>query len=313
MRHAHSLRWAGLVAAAVFVVGCSDQTAVETSQLTIMTTSRALDEATSMAVAEYLKAQGVDVEIQQHSALSEAYGALNAPTAQDQAVLGILTAPQDQQAEERTVQLPEDLEIVAQAPAEIGFVATASSITAAKFARQVVETDDPEMPMGEACAEQTWFHPQLDEESLEIIGDALAQQGCEPTFETVETLDAETSTELIEQLTMEPNTVVMLRGVNPAISDQGLASLDIETRQWPHSNIVAVSHIDADNPLAAEVGEVLDVLNSDAATTLMRGYYNAQTSVSDLQYEVDDAVRYWLAEADLIDPDTVINITDDND
>ena len=313
MRTSQSWRWAGLAVAAVFVVGCSDQAAVETSQLTIMTTSTALDEATSLAVAEYLRAQGVDVDIQQHSALSDVYRALDAPAAQDQTTLGIVTAPQDAQTEERSVQLPEDLEVVAQAPAELGFVASASSITAANFAREVVNTDDPEMPMGTACTDQTWFHSQLAEESLEIISDALAHQGCEPMYETVETLDAETYNELIEQLTTEPDTVVMLRGVDPAISDQGLATLDVETRQWPNSNIVAVAHSEADTPLAAEVGEVLDVLNSDAATTLLRGYYNAQTSVSDLQYEVDDAVRYWLAEADLLDPDTVINITDGND
>lgn len=313
MRKAHSLRLTGLAAAALLVVGCSGQSDVETNQLTIMTTSIALDEATSLAVAQYLQTQGVEVDIQQHDAPAAVFEALGPQTPEDHAVLGIVSASQEQQAEERTVELPEDVEIVAQAPAELGFVATASSITSANFARKVVNAEDPDMPMVDACAQQTWFHPQLAEASLETISDALAAEGCEPTFEAVETLDAETYGSLIEQLIVEPDTVVMLRGLDPAISDQGLATLDVDTDQWPNSNIVAVSGAEADEPLADQVSEVLDALDSESATTLLRGYYNAQTSVSDLQYEVDDAIRYWLAQEDLIDPDTVINITDDNE
>ena len=313
MSNAYRLRLAGLSAAALLVVGCSGQAALETNQLTILTTSRALDDATSLAVAEYLKTQGVEVDIQQHADHAEVFGVLDTPPSDGEAVMGIVSAPQDPQAEEAGVRLPEDLQIVAQAPAELGYVATASPITAANFARKVVNAEDPEMPMVAACANQTWFHPQLVEESLETVRDALAQEGCEPTFEAVETLDADTYGELIEQLVVEPDTVVMLRGLDPAISDQGLATLDVETQQWPNSNIVAVSHAEPDEALTAQVGEVLDVIDSDAATTLLRGYYNAQTSVSDLQYKVDDAIRYWLAEADLIDSDTVINLTDSND
>ena len=313
MRTAHSLRLAGLAAAALLVVGCSEQTAVEANQLTIMTTPMALDEATSLAVAEYLQDQGVEVDIQQHNAHGEVFESLETPTPDDHAVVGIVSAPQNQQAEERPVAVPEEIEIVAQAPAELGFVATASAITAANFARTVVNAEDPDLPMVDACADQTWFHPQLNDESLGIISDALAEDGCEPTFEAVETLDAETYGGLIEQLIVEPDTVVMLRSLDPAINDQGLATLDVETQPWPNSNIVAVAGSEVDEPLAAQVGDVLDVLDSEAATSLLRGYYNAQTSVSDLQYEVDDAIRYWLAEMELIDPDTVINITDDNE
>lgn len=313
MRKAHSLRLAGLAAAALVVVGCSGQATVETNQLTIMTTSLALDEATSLAVAEYLQTHGVEVDIQHHHAPAQVFDALETETPEDHAVMGIVSAPQDQQAEERTVEVPEDVEIVAQAPAELGFVASASSITAANFARTVVNAEDPEEPMVDACAQQTWFHPQLAEESLDVISDALAEEGCEPTFEAVETLNAETYGSLIEQLIVELDTVVMLRGLDPAISDQGLETLDVETQHWPNSNIVAVSGTEVDEALADQVSAVLDVLDSEAATTLLRGYYNAQTSVSDLQYEVDDAIRYWLAQSDLIDPDTVINITDDNE
>ena len=70
---------------------------------------------------------------------------------------------------------------------------------------------------------------------------------------------------------------------------------------------------EVDDALVDQITDVLDVLDSEAATTLLRGYYNAQTSVSDLQFEVDDAIRYWLAQSELSDPDTVINITGDNE
>ncbi len=313
MRKPHSLRLAGLAAATLVVIGCSGQAAVETNQLTIITTSMALDEATSLAVAEYLQTHGVEVDVQQHNAPAQVFDALEAETPEDQTVVGIVSAPQDQQVEERSVEVPDNVEIIAQAPAELGFVASTSSITAANFARTVVNAEDPEKPMADACAQQTWFHPQLPEESLRGISDALAEEGCEPRFETVETLDTETYGALIEQLIVKPDTVVMLRGLDPAISDQGLETLDVETQQWPNSNIVAVSGTEVDDALVDQITDVLDVLDSEAATTLLRGYYNAQTSVSDLQFEVDDAIRYWLAQSELSDPDTVINITRDNE
>lgn len=313
MRKTQRLGLVGLSAAALLLIGCSTEDQVEATKLTIVTTPSALDEATSMAVSEYLETQGVDVEIQQHPEHTEVFAALESDSPEEHAVIGILTAHQDPTVEERPVKIPEALDVVAQAPAELGFAATASSITSANFARKVVNAEDPETPLVAACAEQTWFHPQLAGEQMQSITDALARDGCEPTFKAVEALDAETHGQLIEQLIVEPDTVVMLRSLDPAIPDQGLATLDVETQQWLNSNVVAVSHAEVDEPLTAHVREVIDILDSEAATDLLRGYYNAQTSVSDLQYEVDDAIRYWLADADLIDPDTVINITDGSD
>lgn len=313
MKTSHCLRLVSLSAAAVFLAGCSGQGQVETTHLTIVTTSSALDEATSLAVAEYVETQGVEVEIQQHSEPPEVFAALEAQSVEEQAILGVLTAHQDPDAQERTVQLPETLEVVTQAPAELGFVAAASSITAADFASEVVDAEDSETPMEAACAQQTWFHPQLGDVQLETVTQALAQDSCEPTLEAVGSLDAETYIELIQQLIVESQSVVLLRGVDPAIPDQGLVTLDVETQQWPNSNIVAISQHEIDERLATHVSEVLDRLDRDAVTTLLRGYYTSQTSDTDLHYELEDAIRYWLAQEDLLDPEAVINITRDHE
>lgn len=314
MRTKSGLRLAGLSVAAVILAGCSGQQQVATTHVTLMTTSYALDTATSMAVAEYLETHDVEVDIQHHGQVDDVFAALaHSPGAADHTSLGIITAPEQSDTQEATLALPDGIERIAQAPAELGFVASASSITAANFAREVVAATNPETPLAAACAEQTWYHPQLATEDIQHMKDALAEDGCEPSFEAVQALDTETYGAMIQQLVVEPETVVMLRGLDPAIPDQRLETLDVKTQQWPTSHVVAIASSPVDDVLMDHVGEVLDVIDSDAATSLLRGYHDAQTSTSDLQYDVEDAIRFWLADVDLLSADTVINITHDNE
>ena len=137
--------------------------------------------------------------------------------------------------------------------------------------------------------------------------------GCEPEFETINSIDSETYTDMVERLTLEHDTVALLYGVDPVITDQGFATLDLVTDQWPRNNIVAVTAPEMDDPLTDHVETVLDVLESEAATSLLRGYHNARASSSDLEYEGDNAIRYWLTTHGLVDQDSVTDISTDND
>lgn len=297
-------RLAVSLAAALILTGCSSSTPEDITTLTIMTTPAALDQATSLAVAEYVEDRGTAVEVQQHEHPLAVYEALETETAPDHAVIGVVTAHQDQAAEEATISVPDSVDMVSQAPAELGLVAVASPITAVKFS-QAQTADAEQHPLAEACADHTWFHTNTAEDQLAHIATALRTDGCEPAFESTGPLDADSYDELIDRVNVEPGTVAMLYGLEPVISDQGLTTLDVDTDQWPHSNVIAVSPAGEDAAMADQVQAVLDVLDSAAATELLREYHNAQTSVSDLEYEVDDAMRYWLHGHGLVDDDTV--------
>lgn len=65
--------------------------------------------------------------------------------------------------------------------------------------------------------------------------------------------------------------------------------------------------------LASDIEAVFAALDADSTTELLRGYYDAYSTNSDLQYDVDDASRYWLSQHDLLDDDTVTDMSLDVD
>lgn len=293
------------------LAGCTNTANIEVTHLTIVTTESSLDHASALAVAEYLTDQGTEVQVEQHAAPDDVYATLEIDTASDHAMIGVVTVDQDPTAEEAPLRVPDSVEILAQAPAELGLVPTASTVTAARFAQHQEEEDDE--PLAPACAQQTWLHAHTPEYEMQATVAALADSGCEPTFETQSTTDSDSYVDMVERLTIEHDTVALLYGVDPVITDQGFATLDVVTEQWPHSNVVAVSGTELDDSLTDHVAAVLDVLESDSATNLLRGYHNAQASSSDLEYDQDTAIRYWLATHGLLDHDAVTDISTDND
>lgn len=302
---------AGCSIAALALGGCSNTAHVEVTHLTIVTTESSLDHASALAVAEYLADQGTEVLIEQHDAPDAVYATLETETAADHAMIGVVTAHQDPAAEETPLRVPDTVEVLAQAPAELGLVPTASTVTAARFGQHQVEDDDE--PLAPACAQQTWLHAHTPEHQMQATVAALAELGCEPEFEAPNVTTSDSYVDMVERLTLEHDTVALLYGVDPVITDQGFTTLDVVTEQWPHSNVVAVAATELDDSLTDHVAAVLDVLESDSATNLLRGYHNAQASSSDLEYEQDNAIRYWLATHGLLDNDAVTDISTDND
>ena len=302
-------RLVAVTAAGLLMAGCSTGEPVDATQLTIATTPAALDQATSLAVAEYVATQGADVEIQAHDDHEAVFAALDAETAADHEVIAVVTTHQEAETEDPDPKLPGDVDIVSQAPAELGLTLTASTVTAAQFAQAQTEDPEADEEQDPACADLTWLHTVTPQEAVDDLRASLTEAGCEPAFETTGAMDSDTYEEMTRRLITEDQTVAMLSSVDPVITDQGLATLELETQQWPNSNLVAVTSADIDESLAAHVTAVVEELDSEAATDLLRGYHDAQTSTSDLQYEVGDAVRYWLAKQDLLDDDTVTDFS----
>src|SRR5699024_7179904 len=114
------------------------------------------------------------------------------------------------------------------------------------------------------------------------------------------------------RMTAKPNTVAMLYNVAPVISDLNLDTLELDNDP-DTSNLVAVSYSDIEDSLEREISAVLEVLDAEATTELLRGYHNAYASESDLDYDVNAAVAYWLVEQDLVDEDTVADMSIDSD
>ncbi|GAB2859659.1 hypothetical protein GCM10027092_24280 [Yaniella soli] len=299
-------------AAGLLLAGCSTGEPVDAAHLTIATTPAALDQATSLAVAEYVVSQGADVEIQSHDDHEAVFAALDDETASDHEAIAVVTTPQQADTQDSAPQLPGDVDIVAQAPAELGLTPTASTVTAAQFAQAQNEQAVADDQTDPACADLTWLHTVTAQEEIDDLRTALAEVGCEPAFESTGAIDSDTYEEMTRRLITEDQTVAVLSSVDPVIADQGLATLELETEQWPNTNMVAVASTDINESLAAHVTAVVEELDSEAATDLLRGYHNAQTSTSDLQYEVDDAIRYWLANQDLMDDDTVTDFSTDD-
>lgn len=298
------------VSAAFILAGCTPQDDVDATRVTIVTTESSLDHAAALAVAEYVAQQDIEVSVEQHTAPEEVFLAVHeaAEPSSDHARIGVVTAHQDPASDETPLRIPESVEIFNQAPAELALVPVTSTVTAAGFAAQ----DDAEEPRAELCQDQVWLHAPTPEQEMEEISVALADVGCQPDFETVVLGDSEEYLGLAQRLTVEHDTVALLHEVDPMITDQGLTTLEVATGRLPSSRVVAVGAPALEDPLTDHVGTVLDVLDSGAATSLLRGYHNAQTSTSDLAYETDHAIRYWLATHGLADSDTVIDISTDN-
>ncbi|HIY86419.1 MAG TPA: hypothetical protein H9822_08230 [Candidatus Yaniella excrementavium] len=296
-----------LAAAGFLLAGCSDTPEADVEHLTIVTTSSILDQASSMAVSEYLQGQGTTVEIQDHNDSGAVFDALATQTADDHAVIGIVTAQQEPDSEDQALQLPHDLEVIAQAPADLGLVAAASTMTSEQLRRDLQENtaDDEASEHLAACDDLTWIHAQTPADEVEVINAELAMQSCTPEFEAASGVDAEAYDELTARLATQPDVVAMLFSLDPMISDQGLATLDVATDTWPHSSVVAVSSDTGEPGLSQEITAVLEEINGESATELLRNFHNARRSTSDLDYEQDHAIRYWLARQDLIDSDTV--------
>lgn len=296
-----------LAAVSLLVVGCSDGQEVDVEELTIVTTSSVLDQATSMAVSEYAQDQGTTVEIQDHEDSEAVYAALETQTADDHAVIGIVTAQQVSDSEDQDLQLPDDVEIVSQAPAELGLVATASTMTSEQFTSDQQENaeDDEALELSAACEGLTWIHAETPADEFDAINAELEDQGCAPEVENSTGVDTDAYDEITERLKTEPDVVAMLYSLDPVIVDQGLTTLDVATDNWPRSSVVAVAPDDDHAALAQDVTAVLDEMDSESATELLRGFHDSRRSVSDLDYEVDQAIRHWLAGQDLIDSDTV--------
>jgi hypothetical protein len=303
---------AGVCAALIFS-GCSAADDVDATHLTIATTESSLDHAAALAVAEYVTDQGATVEIEQHDEPDNVFATLEEQSepAPDHITVAVVTAHQDPEVEDHPLRVPDTLEVVAQAPAELALVPAASTVTTARFAQD--QEEDAAQPLAPACQDQTWLHAHTPEHEVEATVDALADLGCEPTFESIDPTDAEAYEALAQRLTTEDDTVALLYGVDPMLVDHGFATLDVATEQWPHSNVVAVAEPELDDPLVDHIDAVLNALDSDSATSLLRGYHNAELSTSDLNYTVDHAIRYWLAEHDLIEQDTVSDISTDDE
>lgn len=296
-----------LAAASIMLVGCSDTQEADVEQLTIVTTSSVLDQATSLAVSEYVEDRGTTVEIQDHADSADVFAALETQTADNHAVIGIVTAQQEPGSDDQELQLPNDLELVSQAPADLGLVAAASTITSEQFSRDLHKSseDDEEEELLAACQDLTWIHAESPADEIESMNAELAEQGCEPEFETTSGDETEAYDELTDRLKIEPDVIAMLYSLDPVIDDQGLATLDVATDTWPRSAVAAVAPDNEQAILHRDVTAVLEELDGESATELLRGFHNSRLSVSDLDYEVDQAIRHWLAGQDLIDTDTV--------
>lgn len=300
-------------AAALVLTGCAGDPDVDATRLTIVTTESSLDHAMALAVADYVAEQSVEVELEQHHEPDDVFAALEADTETpaDHARIGVVTAHQDPTLEDNPLRVPDSLEIVTQAPAELGLVPATSTVTAARF--QLLQDDEADQPLAQACDQQTWLHVHTPEHEVAATASALADLGCEPEFSAAPPTDPASYVALAEQLIIEDDTVALLYSIDPMIPDQGLATLDVVTDQWPHSNVIAVADPEVEDPLTDHIATVLDALDSEAATDLLRGYHNAHTSSSDLVYDVEHAIRYWLAARGLADQDTVSDISTDSD
>src|SRR5699024_1543950 len=93
-------------------------------------------------------------------------------TAADHARIGVVTAHQDPSLEENPLRVPESLEVVTQAPAELGLVPAASTVTAAQF--QLRQDDQADQPLAQACDEQTWLHVHTPDHEVAATANALA-------------------------------------------------------------------------------------------------------------------------------------------
>ena len=304
---------AGCATAALVLTSCAGEQDVDATSLTIVTTESSLDHAMALAVADYVAEQSIEVDLEQHHEPDDVFAALeaDAQTAADHARIGVVTAHQDPTMEENPLRVPESLEIVTQAPAELGLVPATSTVTAARF--QLHQDEAADQPLAPACDQQTWLHVHTPEHEVAATASALADLGCEPEFAAASPEDTESYAALAEELIVEDDTVALLYSIDPMIPDQGLATLDVVTDQWPHSNVIAVADPEVEDPLTDHIATVLDALDSDAATDLLRGYHNAHTSSSDLVYDVEHAIRYWLAARGLAEQDTVSDISTDND
>lgn len=305
-----------LAAVSLLLVGCSSGQAADVEQLTIVTTSAVLDQATSMAVSQYVQDQGITAEIQDYEDSDAVFEALEAETADDHAVIGIVTAQQEPDSEDQELQLPDDVEIVSQAPADLGLAAAASTMTSAQFTRDQQESteDDAASELQAACDGLTWIHAETPADEVDTLTEGLAEQGCSPEFETTAVVDTAVYDDITGRLKTEPDTVAMLYSLDPVIVDQGLTALDVETDSWSRSNVVAVApDHDDDEVLAQDITAVFDEIDSESATELLRGFHDSRRSVSDLDYEVDHAIRHWLAQHDLLDSDTVTDNSTDTD
>jgi len=306
------LAYAGL--AVVLLAGCGSGQTIEAKQLTIITTDAVLDKAASMAIAQYVQNQGTEVEIQQRQNYDSVFDELDQQTSADQARIGVVTARQEPAAHDHTVQLPEQLQKVSQAPVELRTTAVASTITATQFgqAQHQSTKNEAAQALETQCARLTWILPEaLSDEVDEAMAD-LTDQGCEPEYETIGVMDIDTYSDIATRMTAKPNTVAMLYNVAPVISDLNLDTLELDNDP-DTSNLVAVSYSDIEDSLEREISAVLEVLDAEATTELLRGYHNAYASESDLDYDVNAAVAYWLVEQDLVDEDTVADMSIDSD
>lgn len=301
-------------AAALVLTSCAGDQDVDATSLTIVTTEASLDHAMALAVADYVTEQSIDVEVEQHHEPDDVFAALETDTESpaDHARIGIVTAHQDPTLEENPLRVPQSLDIITQAPAELGLVPATSTVTAARFELHQ-DDDEADQPLAQACEQQTWLHVHTPDHEVGATATALADLGCQPEFAAASTEDAESYVALAETLIVEDDTVALLYSIDPMIPDQGLAALDVVTDRWPHSNVIAVADPEVEDPLTDYIATVLQVLDSDAATDLLRGYYDAHTSSSDLVYDVEHAIRYWLAARGLAEQDTVSDISTGND
>lgn len=314
----------GLTAASVFMAGCASGEAPEVSQLTIVTTDQVLDQATALTVAEYVQEQDTHVEVQDRRDPAAVFDALEQDAPEDHAVIGIVTAHREPDADqEAELQLPANLELISQAPAELGLVPATSTMTAAQFVldqqaaqdQAVQDGAEPEQDLEfeAACESLTWIHAETPNDRVDSMNQDLADMGCQPAFETPDVMDAAAYDEITGGLINASDTVAMLYSLDPAIADQGLTSLELEGLSWPRGKTVAVASHDIDEALAQHIAVVIEQLESEDVTDLLRGYHNARQSESDLDYEVEHAVRHWFGQHDLIDGDTVTDISTDTE
>lgn len=316
MAKVYSKACAALIVVGVVLTGCSTENTADVAHLTIVTTAAPVEQATAMAVSEYVQDQGTAVDIQYEDDTDAVFAALDDEPTAEQAVIGMVVGAQaDTQDDATELRLPNDVDIVSQAPAELALTPVASTITAAQFSQ--AQSDDTasaaSAPLETACAPLTWVHGATRPDDVEPINQELAAQGCEPTFENPGLLDTEAYEDLTDRLITETDTVAMLYNLDPVIDDLGLTSLELETDSWPRSSAVAVTQHNVDETLAEQVSSVLENFEGQAATDLLRGYHDAHTSASALQYDIDDAVRYWLVEQELLDDDTVTDMSTDNE
>lgn len=300
--------------AAVLLTGCGSGESIEAKQLTIITSEAVLDQATSMAIAHYVQDQGTEVEIQQRSDYDDVFDDLEQQTPADQAQIGVVTARQDTTANGQAILLPEQLQTVSQAPVELRTIAAASTITATQFdqAQQQSAKDKDAQALETHCDQLTWILPEALADEADEAMTELTDQGCEPEYETTGLVDIDTYNDIATRMTAESNTVAMLHNVAPVISDLGLDTLELDNDAGS-SSLAVISHTDIEDALEREISAVVEVIDAEAATELLRGYHDAYASESDLDYDVDTAVAYWLAQQDLIDTDTVADMSTDSD